>query len=62
LPAPGKIAPTAEQIEKHVKELSARLGTEKRDYKSWARAIVENPKKYPSASLKLAQEALLAVA
>jgi hypothetical protein len=62
LPAPGKIAPTAEQIEKHVKELIARLGTEKRDYKAWARAIVENPKKYPSASLKLAQEALLAVA
>jgi hypothetical protein len=59
LPAPGKVVPTPEQIEKHVKEMSERLGTEKRDYKAWARAIIENPKKYHSASLKSAQAALI---
>jgi hypothetical protein len=58
LPAPGHTVPNPEQIEKHVKELSARLSSEKRDFKDWARAIVENPEKYPSASLKLVNEAL----
>jgi hypothetical protein len=58
LPAPGNSVPNPEQIEKHVKELSTRLSSGKRDFKEWARAIVENPKKYPSASLKLVHEAL----
>lgn len=59
LPAPGKTKINHEEVEKCVKELSATLGTEKRDYKQWARNIFANPTKYPATSLKLAQEALM---
>jgi hypothetical protein len=57
LPSPANIQAN-QAYAKEVIEFVASHTTKKRDFKSWARKIIDNPSAYPDISLRFAREAL----